>query len=419
MGGLVLALSLASGLLAQGQPSWGEPALERDLQRVMEQHDIDGVVLLMVEGDQVVYLNGFGQNAEGEPMDIEATFDLGRAAEPFLTTAIMMQAERGLLAPDINLPNLLPTIRLPETPYGLTLSNLMNHTAGFGGDSALPIIASLEQNALQGETPPSIQRFSYCPNCTALLGTLISQTGGIAPSEFLQEKVFYPLQMDATHTEDGHLFTTPQDLSHFMAVHLLAGRWGSVQLIKPETIEAMHKARVQTGRNRTEQYGFGWWVQPESGLDVREIGQDRILNARDIGNYQAQITLVPGYRRGIAILTDQPTHGLDPLMDVVIKHFIDWEAPPFDLIELDGVVGTLTSDHPTLGGELVFEAVSEDELQVSYNGETAPAYFTDTRTVTFDLPDSGPGSIFFLEPWRAAQGILMLNGQTAIYQRQY
>lgn len=418
MRGIVI-LAMVLMRLAQPPLPLDTPSLERDFEAAMQREGINGAVVLLVERDTVAYLNAFGQDQHGNPLNPDTVFDLGRAAEPFLTTALMIQAEQGRISPDVWVRNALPDYTLPEARLSMTITDLLIHMAGLGGDLSAPLFQASDWPDLSAAPAPPIKRFSYCPACTALSVTTLERSAGRPVEAILNDTIFYPLHMDSTVLEDGTLFTTAPDLSHFLTALLQAGRWKGVQLVKPETLEVLFKARGLTGRDRTEQYGFGWWVQPESGLNVREISQDRILNARDMGRYQAQITLVPGYGRGMVILTDQPTRGLDSLMDVLIEHFIAWTPPEFDPVAVNGVVGTLHTSNSQFSGEIRLQADESGGLIFIYGDEQAAAEFVARRTLAFDLPESGRGTLYFLEDWRSAQAVLMLAGQTAIYQRQY
>jgi CubicO group peptidase (beta-lactamase class C family) len=57
----------------------------------------------------------------------------------------------------------------------------------------------------------------------------------------------------------GGLRGTPSDVTHFLQIYLNGGRYGDIQILKPETIAAMQK--MQTSRDGSPLgIGLGWWI---------------------------------------------------------------------------------------------------------------------------------------------------------------
>lgn len=422
----VIILWCLSSLLGLLAPAFGQPPegldthqLENDLQAAMRDQDIAGLVVMLVEGDEIVYWGGLGVNAAGEPMDPTARYPIGRLAESLLTTLAMVKVEKGLFDPTMRMVNFVPNFALSSsdaTPV-LTPSRLMNHTAGLGGDSLKPLDA-LSFEVLR-QVPVEFypgSRFSYCVSCTAALVGLLQWLTGQPLDSLLEETIFYPLHMDQTRLEAGEIITTAPDLANFMSVHLQAGRWREVQLITPESIKTLHSGIVATARSDTEYYGYGWFVTPNAGLTVVEEEDDRLIAARDMGNYTAQMTLAPAYRRGILLLTDQPSKGLDKLMEIAVETFFGWTPPAFEPFRLPYYEGVFISQDPHLGGELSIEAVN-DGVQVTYHSATSQALFLDQRTLVFEQ-EGRELRFYFERSSQAARAILSRDGVTAAFYRK-
>ena len=408
-----LPLSFAQNDLPQLNPI----TFESELQAAMTAEGISDVIVVLVEGDNVVYINALGTGEDGLPLDISASYDIGRLAEPFLTTALLAIAEQGRLEPNIRLLNLLPNFTLSDgrLAESITVADVMSHSAPLGNNTNIaPLEAIPAANFRNVDPTHTRRRFSYCNRCTALLVDLTNTLSHQPLAQFFEETLFYPLQMDNSRVEEGRLFSTPLELARFMSVHLQNGRWGSLQLVKPDSINALHNRVIFTGRNADEAFGYGWFIQPDVGLDVVEPTQDYIATAYDYPNHSAQLTLIPGYGRGILLLTDHPTDGLESLMAIALDHFADYQQPnavaPRRLFNLDGVY--VTDDNQLL----TITLADNETLAAELNGVTSELIFVDDRVAAFENPDLD-GTLFFADLQRESQIIWMVDGVTTVFNR--
>ncbi|HLA43996.1 MAG TPA: serine hydrolase domain-containing protein, partial [Aggregatilineales bacterium] len=340
-------------------------AFEHRMQDAIEISGIDGLVILLVAGDDVVFLSALGQDANGEPMNPVSAFDIGRLSDSFLATLVIAESERGLIEPRDAVDILIDDFTLPgrQSTANITVSRLLNHTAGLGGTALAPL-ESLPMESLQDlillHYPGA--RFSYCTRCYGMLVTLLERLSGKSLSDLMHDIIFYPLQMDSTRIEDHRILTTALDMAKFISMQAQAGRWQQVQMLKPENLLMMQTRIVDTERSLDEEYGYGWFVDSDAGLETITRADDRLITAYDFENYSAQMTIAPAYRRGILLLTDQPTDGLDSLMNIALEAFMGWTPPPFDVpADLRIIAGNFSSTDPILGGDIVLEVIPPDE----------------------------------------------------------
>jgi CubicO group peptidase (beta-lactamase class C family) len=57
----------------------------------------------------------------------------------------------------------------------------------------------------------------------------------------------------------GGLLGTPSDLTHFLQMYLNGGRYGDIQILKPETVAAMQEMQKSTDGSPLGM-GLSWWV---------------------------------------------------------------------------------------------------------------------------------------------------------------
>jgi CubicO group peptidase (beta-lactamase class C family) len=57
----------------------------------------------------------------------------------------------------------------------------------------------------------------------------------------------------------GGLLGTPSDLTHFLQMHFNGGRYGDVQILKPETVAAMQEMQTTTDGSPLG-FGLSWFI---------------------------------------------------------------------------------------------------------------------------------------------------------------
>ncbi|MBZ0306964.1 MAG: beta-lactamase family protein [Anaerolineae bacterium] len=396
----LLSMGLIFTLPAQVQQSTFRPrAFEREFQTALRESDLDGVIVLMMEKGEIVYLESLGET----PPDPEAEYAIGRLADTFISTSVLMLQEHGLLDVTVPLSRFLPEIQVDTTPH-----QLLNHTAGLGSAILhpldwIPAEEVTERNSAFG--------FSYCNRCYGLLVDLTQQMTQQPFDRILRQSIFYPLHMDSTRIEDGQIFTTVQDMTHWLGMFLQHGRWGAAQLIQPETIRKMQSPTIPTRRRLNEEYGYGWFVRKNIGLEVRDPNLDRLASAYDLGEYRAQITLIPLYQKGILILSPDSTSGLEGLMEIAVRHFMGWQPPEKNQPEsLSLFAGTFRAED---GTEIVIEESSRG-LRVRYDGKTYALENPETRQFVFQ------NHIIFFEYQSGTlfNFVLSTDGVTQVFTRR-
>jgi CubicO group peptidase (beta-lactamase class C family) len=420
---LLMIFSLAASALPPQRPAAAQApsGFEAAFLRHLAAQSIPGAVVMVQQGEEILYLGGLGDLATD--FDPATARPLGRAVEPFLASLTLQYAEAGRLDPLQSLTAYLPDFRLegrPNATQATSIEALMEHKAGFGRLDRAPLdpLPPASFQALETEFFPGA-RFSDCSRCVGLWVHLLESLGGGELAALLQTQVFYPLQMDQTYLEAGQLYTPPADLARFLSVHLQAGRWGAVQLLKPESVGLMARAHLPTQLNPREHYGYGWFVYLENGLAVIDpIAEDRILVARDLGAHQVQISLIPAYNLAAVIWTAAPTPGLDALMQVIWQYFAAYTPPSLATQARPATLaGRFRAQEGPFTGELGL-AVSADGagLELSYQGETAAAEWIAPGQLAFRIGGE-EWRLSFLEPGRARSALLSQDWATGVYVR--
>ena len=183
--------------------------LDSLLQRINKRHDFHGSVLVAKNG-KIVYNNqvGYADFRKKELLNKTSLFQLASVSKQFTAAAIMMLYERNQI-------KLTDTVNsyFPDFPYeGVTIKNLLNHTAG------LPKYFWVAEHKWKKEKAPTnsemmdlfassdVQRFfkpgrnfDYSNTGYLVLASIVEKVSGSSFSTFVKRNIFLPLEMNDSY----------------------------------------------------------------------------------------------------------------------------------------------------------------------------------------------------------------------------
>jgi CubicO group peptidase (beta-lactamase class C family) len=272
----------------------------------MTKQHIPGLALLVSRDGEVVRAQGYGMaNVELQvPVKPETIFQSGSMGKQFTATAVMMLVEEGKIALDDPLTKYFPDA--PATWKQVTIRELLSHTAGFSDypkdfdmrkDYTEAQLLKIVERIPLAYTPGT--RWSYSNLGYLTLGIVIHKVTGEFYGNFLQERIFRPLGMNATRiiseadivpdrsagyrlvkgelknqewvsplvntTADGSLYFSIQDLAKWDAALY------TEKLLKQSSLNQMWTvARLKNGKPNSGDYGFGWFIETRNGHRIVE-----------------------------------------------------------------------------------------------------------------------------------------------------
>jgi CubicO group peptidase (beta-lactamase class C family) len=309
-GSLFIALILAVAAYAVPE----EPSttiVDEFVNAELRAQHIPGVALAVVRDGKTVKAAGYGMaNVElSVPTKPESIFQTGSVGKQFTATAVMMLVEEGKVGLDDKISKYFPDS--PPAWKDITVRHLLTHTSGIpdytsektgGGinmradyteEELVKKIAALPLDFQPGE------KWSYSNSGYLILGVLIHHVSGEFYGDFLQHRVFQPLQMTSTRiiseadivpnrsagyrlvkgelknqkwvspslntTADGALYTNVLDLAKWDAALY------TEKLLKRSSFDQMWTP-VKLNSGKTSPYGFGWRVTEVNGHRLLEHG---------------------------------------------------------------------------------------------------------------------------------------------------
>ena len=333
----ILIVVKADLIAAQEMDQTVRERIDSHMTEVMADLDIPGAAIAVVQQDEVVYLQAYGTAGADRPMTVQTPFLLASLSKSFTALAVMQLVE----AEDLNLDNPVADY-LDWFPYdSITLRHLLHHTSGFteiagtsyftnglSGPDALEttvrdVVAAYPPVAEPGE------RNEYSNMNYDLLGLIVQTVSGQPYGDYVQEHIFTPLEMVHSHTSleaaqadglstgytpfftspqameivysggqvaSGGLFSTAEDMSHYLIAQLNGGRYGEENVLSPEGITTLHTPGYSEGLFWG--YAMGWqrfplWqaIQPQ-GLYSTTMPY-RIYHEGSYHNFRAFQELLP------------------------------------------------------------------------------------------------------------------------------
>jgi len=351
----------ASNLLSAEAPPRriGEDRLRLDLYgeleiyalQLMDEFNIPGLAMAIVEDGQVTYAKGLGVRRAGseEPVDAHSIFEIGSTSKAFTVALTGLLAEEGKLGWTDRVSSHLPGFRLkdPWVTQEFMIEDLYCHRSGMPtlaldnmsllGFSREEIIA-----ALQHVTPVTSarSRYAYVNNLFLAGAKIIELKTSLSWEDNLDRRIFGPLGMTESTTNsevvarlenvcsghwvlsDGSLWEIPKDWIYrdWIQVYGPAGgifsnvidmsQWIKAQLgqmtvagesfLKPETLTYMHSPKIHISTNAA-----GYPLCYASAWNYLPIAPSYILfHSGETSGQHCMVTLIPSAGAGIVILTN-------------------------------------------------------------------------------------------------------------------
>jgi CubicO group peptidase (beta-lactamase class C family) len=372
---IISSLATLTGVLAAAPPTSpigvqapAEFAAVREFIRdSVERGQAPSIAVGVIRDGTLVWSEAFGL-ADRERR-IAATPDtiywLASVSKPISATGLMQLVERGVIDLDQPANKYLGDSKLRAyvgSANDMTIRRLANHSAG------LPI----HNNFFYGTSPPSmdetIRRYGfaslepgkqvqYSNLAYGILGYIVERATGMPWREYQEKRVYDPLKMTRTsdrirpgferdaavpyvtdaagrfvpwprydfdHRPASSNYSTVNDLSRFVRMHMNGGELEGVRILKPESVKEMQRV---TGETRPGSgYGVAW-------QSINFGGHPGITHSGGMPGVVTLINLFPADRAATIVLSNGDNRGLIPqitrrLGQVLYKDVPDLPSAP-------------------------------------------------------------------------------------------
>jgi len=300
---LPLVFLLTISCLAQNSV---ETRVDEYIRAEMQAQQIPGLALAVIKDGKMMIARGYGlANVEHQvPVKPETIFQSGSTGKQFTATAVMMLVEEGKLSLDDKITRYFPDG--PEAWQNITVRHMLTHTSGM---TDYPQDFDLRRDYTEDELYQRIkpiplafqpgEKWSYSNLAYVMLGILIHKVSGKFYGDFLQERIFKPLEMTTAriisesdivpnraagyHVVNGQLknqdwvspsLNTTADGALYLTIYDMA-KWDAAlytdKLLKTSSLEQMWTP-VKLNDGKTHPYGFGWALGQVRGHRIIEHG---------------------------------------------------------------------------------------------------------------------------------------------------
>lgn len=423
----------AAGVIARYQAKI--PAL-------MAEQDIPGLAVALVDGDRVLWSQGFGQvDGDGSaPVDTDTIFSVQSMSKVFTATAVMRAVQAGKVTLDEPIATYLPTFSVhtafeehPERKISLRM--LLSHTAGLTQEAPIGNNNELDPGNF-GDHVRSISDtwlrfpvgtgYAYSNLGIDLAGHILETVYEQPFAVLMRDMLLTPLGMDGSTfdraeirattnraighisllpevpldvpmTAAGGLYSSASDLARFLRFQLNEGSIDGLMVLDPSLLAEQRKIPVPHAGERA---GYALGVARTGWYAARNA--DLFSHGGGSYGFLADLWWLPQLQVGLAILTNSSDHDLQG--DLALSILGDLIHEPGSvyherLLALPAQPPVVQRDGHWVPPEGLAQTVAELAMRPSGDEATRWAgYSGGYRTVAWGLVDPvGPPGRFLVE----------------------
>ncbi len=332
--------------------------------KTMEVMPLAGIAVAVVKDGKVIHAKGYGvASIKGnEKVDENTLFAIASNSKAFTTTALAILVDEGKLSWQDKVVDHIPEFKMydPYVTANFNIQDLLTHRSGLGlgaGDlmffpdgSDFTVKDVLKSFQYQKPVSAFRTKYDYDNLLYVVAGEVVSRVSGMSWSEFVEKRIMKPLGMNRsagvyqmlkdkkntamphsvvdgklkqleTYTKNdaslgaaGGIYSSVNDLSKWMLMHLNDGKYGeslNMQLISLEHHNEMWRPHTFIGFNvkpnpqnkvHFAAYGLGWGIQDLNGNIM-------ISHTGGLPGMLSKTTLFPELNLGVVVLTNTDPGG--------------------------------------------------------------------------------------------------------------
>jgi CubicO group peptidase (beta-lactamase class C family) len=316
----MLAITLAlvvpwNSLSAQIAPDRYHQKLQPILEKLIQEQELPGFAIAVVQDNQLVYSAGFGVKnlaRKNDAITPRSLFHMASITKTFVATSIMQLVESGKIDLDSTVVKYLPYFRIADERYKIiTVRQMVTHTSGmpdvldyewnkpqYDEGAEERYVRSLSNLNLKLEFAPG-ERFEYSNMAFEILGNVIAKASGESFEDYVQHHILTPLGMkDSTllikqadpkllawgheldqkgnpfpskvypynriHSPSSDLHSNVLDMTRWAIANMNHGELDGVRILKASTYEMMWKPSGEFG-GKPSPVGISWFVDDYRG----------------------------------------------------------------------------------------------------------------------------------------------------------
>ena len=262
----------------------------------MQKQHVPGVSLVVIKDGKIIKAEGYGlANVElNVPVRPETVFKIGSISKQLIAAGIMLLIQDGAIALDDRVSKFLQGT--PETWKDITVRHFLTHTSGLVREAPGfdPLKIQNDADVIKTAYPLPLrfapgEKWEYCNVGYFSLAEIIRKVSGKPWGDYLRDRLFLPLEMNATRTTDmteivpgrangygwrdgklqnAAIYLALRPSGAFLSTTLDLAKWDAAlytdKILKPSVRAEMWQP-VKLNNGTTHPYGFGWELDTVGG----------------------------------------------------------------------------------------------------------------------------------------------------------
>lgn len=344
-------------------------SLDRFIEQMMQDFDVPGLSIGILQGDSVLLAQGYGTRVKGKdlPVDVNTTFGIGSISKSFTALTLAILVDRGKLDWDDRVVDYIPYFELydPYVTAHFTIRDLLTHRSGLrsvsGGLLWYHADFTREQLIRRMKYLEPVSGFrekqAYQNIMYVVAGEVVAAVTGMEWDAFLEQEVFAPLGMNVStsrsevreksdniarpHVWDesftlteitqekgdnlaagGFIYSSASDMMKYLTLLLNDGIYKGDTLVTPDALSEVFSPQeifpMGFFRNEFTSYGFGWVLTPMNGDKFIE-------HSGGIDGMSAYTFMLKDADTGVIILTNEEESPSTTVLGAELMYLITGE----------------------------------------------------------------------------------------------
>lgn len=276
-------------------------SLEKEIEQRRKEQNIPGLALVIVVGDRIVYVHGFGlRDVEHSlPVSPDTLFEIGSTTKAFTAMAAMISVDEGKLGLDDPPKKYLSYFKLRDADADsrVTIRDLLSHRTGLKGNDddvwlKNPKLSREEIIRIVMISKPTAklrEKFQYNNVMYSAAGECVATAQQATWEEVIQTRIFEPLHMnssapsfqklrDTSNFSQGYvanqnpkairlmdlsnvapagaIISSVRDMGQWLKVMIGAGMIDGKRLVSEKSFSELVSKQISVQEN--VDYGLGW-----------------------------------------------------------------------------------------------------------------------------------------------------------------
>ena len=403
----------------------------------MQRQHIPGISIAVIKDGKIIKAEGYGlANVElNVPARPETVFKIGSVSKQFIATGILLLIQEGKISLDDKISKFLEGT--PDTWKDITVRHLLTHTSGIVREAPGfdPLKIQDDADVIKTAYPLPLrfapgEKWEYCNVGYFTLAEILHKISGKPWGDYLGERLFSPLEMNATRTTtmtdivqnrangyvwrngklaNAEIYFALRPSGAFLSTVLDLAKWDAAlytdKIVKQSTLSQMWMP-VKLNSGATHPYGFGWELSSVAGHKL-------VHHGGSLPGFRAQFSRFVDDKLSIVVLTNGDNADPNLIALGIGALYIPGLIPERTVAKIDSkILDTYTGQyqHPSVvftvsreGDKLLLQQGSNPDRRVLLPESASNFFMNENRRLTYSFVKDENGQVAYL--------VVQLEGQ--------